>query len=215
MPTWDQIWSRLSAEERRLAAYEHLVQGEKYPEAVTYSLEVLAVEAKTRPEAVARWSLEKRADRLSRIRPIDPDMVGQMIATFLVKHRAPMLARFLDVAEIPNVNGVVDARTNGPPVPIARLVAAIRAVEAEFPAADAKLYLDALEAQGAIGGPNFAEARREARASGGGGGVAPRAPVSRIALPVPTAPILVPPSSHRVARSRSAASTRTSLTRSG
>ncbi len=160
---WERIWSRLTVEERKLGAYEYIVQSEKIPAAVDAYASFLAKEAKTRPSVVVGWSLEKRADRLSRAGAIEPDFLGAMITAWLVKRRGPLLARFLDVAEIPNVNGVVDVRTTHQSVPTDRLVAAIRAIEAEFPSRDVGLYVDAIEAQGAVAWQNFAQARRLAR----------------------------------------------------
>jgi len=198
MGAWRHIWSRLMVDERRLAAHENIIQAEKMPEASQSILEFLARDARTTPDAVARWSLEKRADRLSRAPGIHPTNLGVMIAMFLVKHQAPMIARMLDIAEVPNANGVIDARTQTEPVTTEQLARGIRAIESEFPPRDVSIYLDAMEAQGLALWKNVAEARRVAKAAPGSdseprpaaGGAAPSlTPTPSPAVALPRAPL--------------------------
>ena len=164
MGAWKRLWARLSYEQRKVAAREFLAAAEGHPGSVHSTIQLLANETKTRPEVVERWSLDKRADRLSRALGLGEHDLSQILATYLVQSKQPMLLRFLDVAEIPNVNAVFDPRAFAEPVSVERLAAGIRAIRAEFPPSDGSLYLDALEAQGGIAMEHLPVARRSARA---------------------------------------------------
>ncbi len=162
MTPWERLWNRMMREEQRQAAREVIVQSAKMPEAAASILKLLVEGTKNRADVVARWSTDKQADYLTRIRMGDLTYAS-FVATFLVKFREPMLARMLDVAEIPNVNGVVDIRTQTQPIPTERLAAGIRAIEREFPARDVEFYLDAIEAQRQSIWKNLADAMKLAR----------------------------------------------------
>jgi hypothetical protein len=152
----------MSLAERREAVHAHFVEIEKFPQARDSMIRRVAEETRTRPETVSHWPLERRSERFSRAVRIEPEYLTQIIPTFIVRHRAPMLTRFLDAAQISHQNLVLDPRVVTGPHPKAALVEGILAIRREFPAEDVAFYLDALEVQKAVGFDHLAEARKEA-----------------------------------------------------
>jgi hypothetical protein len=205
---WDRIWSRLTAEEKRLGTEEYVRQCQTSPEGHRAVNDYLAKRYRTRPETVAKWPVDVRAQRLGRSE-VDPVNLASFVISFFVKHRTAMLTRFLDVAEIPHMNCVVDPRTSGDPSPLERVVLAVKALEAEFPTRDVQIYLDTLELQGAPAGSvgamgpafaNVAEARRIAARAAPAAAPQPAAGIGQAAAPASGAPAplvgpsVVPPS---------------------
>ena len=162
MAIWERIWSRLTIEEQRQATREVIVQSAKLPESAASLLQVIAEQNRTRPEVVGRWSIDKQADYLARARMKDLEY-GMFLTAFFIKYRQPMLIRMLDLAEIPNVNGCIDIRTQSGAIATEGLVAGIRGIDAEFPSRDVGLYLEALEGQAQPMWRNLPEAIRVAR----------------------------------------------------
>ena len=157
---WGGLWARMSHDERHRAAEGYLEDAEKHPNAVEAAIRYVAVEAKTRTLVVRRWSRSQRAARLARLRGHPTPYLHTFVASFHRHRRAPMLARFLDVAAIPHAAGHVDVATSHEPAPIERLVTAVEAISAEFPPAEVSLYLDALELEAERPWSHLVEARR-------------------------------------------------------
>jgi hypothetical protein len=136
-------------------------------------LAVLARDSRSRPKAVARWPVERRADRLARVPSMDPPLLAAVLARFLVDARGSMVRRFLDLAGIAHRDGEIDAAgIAAGRCDAGRLAAAVRAVAAEFPPRDVALFLDALDAQRLPFLEGLAAARR-----------APEGPVSSAGAP--------------------------------
>lgn len=145
---WETLWTTLTPEERREAALCYVTAAEKFPPGRAAILAVLARDSRSRLKAVARWPVERRADSLARLRPMDPPLLAAILARFLVDARGPLVRRFLDLAGIVHRGGEIDpAAVAGERCDAERLVAAVRAVAAEFPPRDVALFLGALEAQ--------------------------------------------------------------------
>jgi len=145
---WGTLWHTLTAEERREAALFYVTAAERFPPGRAAILAVLARDSRSRPRAVARWPIERRADGLARMRSMDQPLLAAILARFLVDARGPMVRRFLDLAGIVHHGGEIDpALAAGERCDAERLMAAVRAVAAEFPPRDVALFLGALEAQ--------------------------------------------------------------------
>ena len=84
--------------ERRQAALEYLREAEQLPEARQGAIHFLSQEYRTSPNAVARWDLDRRADRLSRAARLKPAYVASLVTAFHVRHRAPSVLRFLETS---------------------------------------------------------------------------------------------------------------------
>jgi tetratricopeptide (TPR) repeat protein len=163
---WLGIWERLTEAERRQAVRAHLEEMAHNADVSASVLKYLAAAHRTRPEAVARWTHEQRIDRLSRTIGDTPEQLLPFMLAFFVKCRSAMIRRFLDAAEIPHINGVVDVRT-ATTFPVEALQRGVEAVTAEFEPRDVALYLDALALQHAPTFTHVREARRRAAAATG------------------------------------------------
>jgi hypothetical protein len=150
----------MTPDERHRATEGYLEDAEKHPHAVEAAIQYVAAGSKTRTLVVRRWSRSQRAARLARLRGYPTPYLHTFVTSFHRHRRAPMLARFLDLAAIPHAAGHVDVATAREPAPIERLVTAVEAISAEFPAGEVSLYLDALELEAERPWSHLAEARR-------------------------------------------------------
>ncbi len=160
--SWTSIWRRMSPTERREAAFEYVREAENSPQAREGAINFLSQECRTSPNAIARWDLDRRADRLARAAHLQPVHFASLVAAFHVRRRTPMLTRFLDEAGIPHINGVVDPRTMGDACAKDALVRAVLTLRGGFPTREVELYFDALEAQESPLFAHLAEARADA-----------------------------------------------------
>jgi len=160
MSGWSAFWAHMTPDERHRAAEAYLEDVEGHPASKEAAIQYIAVECKTRTQVVRRLGLSKRAARLARVRGLPAPYLHNFVVSFHCRRRAPMLARFLDVAGIGHVEGFVDVAKPTEPAVLEHLVAAVAAIAAEFPAAEVTRYLDALELQAERPWAHLAEARR-------------------------------------------------------
>jgi hypothetical protein len=158
---WETLWRSLTGEERQQAALVYVRAAERFAPGREAVLAVLARDSRSREKAVARWSVERRAERLARVPSMDPPLLAAILARFLVDSRGPMVRRFLDLAGVAHRDGEIDAAkaAHGACDP-ERLRTAVRPVGAEFPPRDVALFLDALEGQRVACLEGLAAARR-------------------------------------------------------
>jgi hypothetical protein len=168
MEGWSEFWTRMTPDERHRAAEAYLEDVERHPASREAAIQYIAIECKSRPQAVRRLGLSKRAARLARVRGLPAPYLHNFVVSFHRRRRAPMLARFLTLAGIEHVDGFVDVSKSTEPAPLDRLVVAVRALKAEFPTAEVTRYLDALELQAEKPWAQLSEARRAVAQDGAG-----------------------------------------------
>ncbi len=83
----------------------------------------------------------------------------QVLSAFHLAHRRPLLARFLDLLEIPHDDGLFKEGEGLDPDKLTpeKLKSAVEAVKSEFPEEDVELYLRTLTAQDAATWAGLAE----------------------------------------------------------
>jgi tetratricopeptide (TPR) repeat protein len=158
--TWLGVWRDLDMGTRQQvarAAFER-------PALAKAAVLALARHDRVRRQTVERWSIDKRAEHFARIRRLpSSQLAGALLTNFHVVARGAMLRRFLDFIKVPHEDGVIKNIEEVEPPTQARLVAAIRGLNATQPKKHVRLFLDVLSCQS-----NFAvfaeidEARRAA-----------------------------------------------------
>ena len=100
------------------------------------------------PRLLQRYGAEERRARLRRAltAPANTAVAIDALRDYLLTAHRPMLGRFLDLAGVAHTEGVLPEGPLEPPEP-ARLDAAVDALLAEYPRADALLYLRTLTSQ--------------------------------------------------------------------
>ncbi|MGE3630497.1 MAG: hypothetical protein AB7P00_11310 [Sandaracinaceae bacterium] len=142
--TWLGVFRDLDPGERReiaLAAYEN-------PNLEKALNVAIASHYRVRRQSVERWSIEKRAEHLSRMRRISSaKLAAAMLSQFHLVHRKKLVTWLLDFLKIPHRDGLIpDIRELDPP-PRSRLVAALRRMISAFPRQQVTLFLDVISCQ--------------------------------------------------------------------
>ncbi len=163
MDRWRPIWKRLTQEEQREGALEYVLSMEGHPDARQALVQFLGDAYRSRAKTVAGWTPSKRAERLARLADLPTPFLREFVTAFLVKRRPALLAAFLDAAEIPNTNGVIDPPLTAAPAEKVRLMAGALAIREAFCGRDVEIYLDACAAQGVGIWKHLPEARAEAQ----------------------------------------------------
>ncbi|HEY8429348.1 MAG TPA: hypothetical protein VIL20_13270, partial [Sandaracinaceae bacterium] len=138
------VWKDLDAQTRRqiaLAAFED----EKLAKAVIVAL---ARHDRVRRQTVEKWSIDKRADHVSRMRRLPSSQLAAALLThFHLVKRKRLVAFFLDFLKIPHDEGLIRGIEELEPPTRSHMVAAIRRLAATFPRAQVELFLDVLSCQ--------------------------------------------------------------------
>lgn len=145
---WSRLWARMCPDDRHRACEAYLEDAVEHPGAFDAAVATVAAETKSRPATVRRMGTSKIAARLSKAHGLPDPYLHSFVVSLHRRRRLPMLTRFLDIAGIPHDAGRVDVSTASEPAPLERLLAAVEAITAEFPAEQVTLYLDALELEG-------------------------------------------------------------------
>lgn len=144
-PSAGQLWKRVSAERRQIAARAFWTADDK-ASSVEAMVE-LARALKFRPKSVQAMPLEKKIRHLASIAALSDAVAGQVLVAYHLAHQRPMMGAFLDALGIAHDDGVISAPdTLEPPEPAA-LAEAVEKLFAAYPADDVELYLSTLAVQ--------------------------------------------------------------------
>lgn len=138
--TPSQIWGKLDPETRQLAAEAIVSDPDTRPEADV----AIAMAMRFREVAVRRLSNDQRVDYLLRRVFPDDGLATSLLLALHLKHRRPILSRFLDELKVPHDAGLIDADHDLQPQDSEALAAAIAALDGEFPQPHVDLYLACL-----------------------------------------------------------------------
>lgn len=158
--TWLGVWKDLDPQTRRqigLVAFED----EKLSRAAILAL---ARHDRVRRQTVEKWSIDKRADHLARMRRLPSSQLAAGLFTlFHFVKRKRLVVSFLDFLKIPHEAGLIRNIEELEPPSRSHMVAAIRRLAASFPRAHVELFLDVVSCQSSFDVfRDFDEARIEA-----------------------------------------------------
>ncbi len=144
--TWLGVWKDLDPPLRR----EIALLGFDHPKVEKALVGAVARHYRVRRQSVERWTPEKRAEHVSRMRRLpNSQLAAVLLSHFHLKQRKRLLVSFLDFLKLPHRDGLVADIQSIEPPPRSRMVAAIRRMAATFPRPHVTLFLDVISCQGA------------------------------------------------------------------
>jgi hypothetical protein len=141
-PLPSQLWKRLSAE-RRLVAAEALWRDEHAGAEQGELLGTIAQRIKFRIKSVVALSVEKKARHVVSLPAVSEAVAARLLVVYHVAQQRPMMGGFLDALEIAHEDGMIADDEVGTPSK-ERLAAAATTLASAFPAEDVALYLSTL-----------------------------------------------------------------------
>ncbi len=163
--SWLGVWKDLDPQTRRqiaLAAFDD----DKMGKALVVAL---ARHDRVRRQTVEKWSVDKRADHVARMRRLPSSQLAAALFTqFHLVKRKRLVVSFLDFLKIPHESGLIRNIEDLEPPLRSHMVAAIRRLAGTFPRAHVELFFDIVSCQSSFDVfRDFDEARLEALGDGG------------------------------------------------
>jgi len=142
IPRPSQLWKRLPADRRRLAAdafwrYENAA-GEQAD-----ALAAIAQRIRFRLKSVFAMPHDKKVQHLLALPAVSEAAAARLLVCYHLEQQRPMMGRFLDALGIAHEDGLIADESLTAPTPD-RLRAAADTLAASFPADDVSLYLSTL-----------------------------------------------------------------------
>jgi len=142
--TWLGVWKELDAATKRAvaeAAFEH-------PQVAKPLIVALARHDRVRRQSVEKWSVEKRAAHVARMRRLPTAKLATALLThFHLARRKRLVISFLDFLKVPHEDGLIRNIETLEPPGRSRMIAAIRRMSTSFPPAHAQLFFDVISCQ--------------------------------------------------------------------
>ncbi len=137
-----QLWKRLPAERRRLAA-EVFWRDENAALEQADALGTIAQRIRFRLKSVYAMPAGKKVQQLLALPVVSEAVAARLLVAYHLEHHRPMMARFLDALGIAHEDGLIAEESLTPPA-ADRLRAAAETLAASCPADDVSLYLTTL-----------------------------------------------------------------------
>jgi hypothetical protein len=142
IPRPSQLWKRLSAE-RKLLAADAFWQDENAAAEQAEAVVMIAQRIKFRVRSVQTLAREKKSRHLVNLGSVSEMVAARLLVAYHLHHQRAMMAAFLDALGIAHDNGLIaDEELKAPSAD--RLRDAARAIGAAYPAEDVALYLATL-----------------------------------------------------------------------
>ena len=136
-----RLWSELDAPTRAQAAAA-LFEGD--PSLRGQAHQAIAAALRFRVAGVRKLSVGKRIDYLARVVRPEHELASSLLMALHLGRRQALLRRFLDLLEIPNEDGLIDADHELGPIDAAALAPAVTGLREQFHAEEVELYLASL-----------------------------------------------------------------------
>ena len=136
-----RLWSELDGPTRVQAA-EALFEGD--PSLRGQAHQAIAAALRFRVAGVRKLSVGKRIDYLARVVRPEHELASSLLMALHLGRRQALLSSFLDLLEIPNEDGLIDADYELGPIDAERLAPAIVGLREQFDGAEVELYLASL-----------------------------------------------------------------------
>ena len=142
IPRPSQLWKQLSPERKQQSAEAFWSDNNasvEHAEAIV----TIAQRIKFRPKSVIALSVEKKARHLVAGGAVSELVAARLLVAYHLAQRRPMMGAFLDALGVAHEEGLIkDEEMEAPSAE--RLDAAVKALNAKFPADDVALYLTTL-----------------------------------------------------------------------
>ena len=142
MPRPSQLWKRLSADRRRLAA-DAFWRDENAAGEQADALAAIAQRIRFRLKSVFAMPHDKKVQHLLALPAVSEAAAARLLVCYHLEQQRPMMGRFLDALGIAHEDGLIADESLTAPAPD-RLRAAADTLAASFPADDVSLYLSTL-----------------------------------------------------------------------
>jgi hypothetical protein len=142
IPRPSQLWKRLSAERKMLAA-DAFWQDDNAAAEQAEATVMIAQRIKFRTRSVQTLPREKKARHLVNLGAVSEMVAARLLVAYHLHHQRAMMAAFLDALGISHDDGLIADEEVQPPS-AEKLREAARAIGASHPAEDVSLYLSTL-----------------------------------------------------------------------
>jgi hypothetical protein len=141
-PLPSQLWKRLPADYKRLAA-EAFWSDENAVMEQAEAIGAIAQRIRFRLKSVYAMPTEKLVQQLLALRSVSEAVAARLLVVYHLEHQRPMMGRFLDALAIAHENGLIADESLAPPAP-EKLRAAADTLASSFPADAISLYFSTL-----------------------------------------------------------------------
>jgi hypothetical protein len=138
-----KIWKSMPAEDRVTAV--RAATRDRQSNAVHGLRAAVIKTLRMRPATVQTWSAQQLADASAKFN-LEDDVIADLLVTYHLNERVPLLTAFLDAAGVPHTNGATDPDAATGEIDPARIEAAADQVLASFPAEQCQVYFATLMA---------------------------------------------------------------------
>ena len=142
IPRPSQLWKRLPADRRRLAA-DAFWRDENAAGEQADALAAIAQRIRFRLKSVFAMPHDKKVQHLLALPAVSEAAAARLLVCYHLEQQRPMMGRFLDALGIAHEDGLIADESLTAPTPD-RLRAAADTLAASFPADDVSLYLSTL-----------------------------------------------------------------------
>jgi hypothetical protein len=137
-----QLWKRLAADRRRVAA-DAFWRDENAASEQADALAAIAQRIRFRLKSVYAMPLEKKVQQLLALPVVSETVAARLLVAYHLEQQRPMMARFLDALGIAHEEGLIADESLTAPTPD-RLRAAAETLAESFPPDDVSLYFSTL-----------------------------------------------------------------------
>ncbi len=142
--TWLGVWKDLDPTTRREVAEAAF----EVPQLEKALILAVARHDRVRRQAVERWSPEKRAIHVARMRRLpNAKLAAALFTHFHLARRQRLVVTFLDFLKIPHEGGLIRDIASIEPPARGRMIAAIRRMNTSFPLSHAHFFFDVISCQ--------------------------------------------------------------------
>src|SRR5512147_2876826 len=138
-----QLWRHVPVQQRLEAARAFWADRDAtgpHAEAVVEMARLL----KFRPKSMQALPVEKKIQHLASLARLSDSVAGQVLVTYHLATKRPMMRSFLDALGIAHEDAVIAAPAELKPPDAKRLEQAVRALTEQFPREEVRLYLSTL-----------------------------------------------------------------------
>lgn len=137
-----QLWKQMTDGQRGRAAEAFWKEGQAGAEHAEI-VGLLSRRLNFRVKSVLALPLGRKVQYTAGLASVSDGVAGRLLIAYHLAHQRPMMAQFLDALGIPHDDGLIDDDVQ-PTVDAGKVPAAARALYADHPAEDVRLYLATL-----------------------------------------------------------------------
>jgi hypothetical protein len=136
-----KIWKSMSPADRTLAV--RAASRDRQSTAAQSIRQALVRSLRMRPVTVQSWGPQQLADASVKVN-LDDELIADLLVSFHLSERVPLLTAFLDAAGVPHTAGATDPEAATSDIDPARIETAAELVSREFPEEQWRTYFATL-----------------------------------------------------------------------